>query len=246
MPLIEELPLSTPSRAQPGWAYVPEVNAQAAAAAAAAQTTSRKRNRGVDTLGSQSAKQQKAIEQRLKDLEKDNYKDARKTSGNIKTEQSEDVSMTGVPASPSTTTAKSPAGQAPATGAETATTTAAAPAAYPPQWDNDPLLRTLSLPARPSERVIQKLLAEPPLSWNEARAKPFVPTRYEYTVQFISEGDDDDDGLRSPQRPQTPASPLLIYAVPWQAADLHAQCRGSLLMSKTCAQAEHVDAMDGL
>ncbi|RMD43393.1 hypothetical protein DV735_g1708, partial [Chaetothyriales sp. CBS 134920] len=234
MPLIEELPLSTPSRAQPGWAYVPEIsNAHAAAAAAAAaQTTSRKRNRGVDTLGSQSAKQQKAIEQRLKDLEKENYKDvqiaipkreggngsqagsqrdSKKTASNarrilgynrtfahyladeeaalqagqppyymqgmsnIKTEQSEDVSMTGL--STSQTPVKSPASQAPKSSPSSAAAPAvesanAAPPSYPPQWDADPLLRTLSLPVRPSERVIQKLLAEPPLSWNEARAKP--------------------------------------------------------------------------
>lgn len=38
-------------------------------------------------------------------------------------------------------------------------------------WDNDPLLRSYT-PAAPSENVMKALLAEPPLSYNEARAGP--------------------------------------------------------------------------
>ena len=43
---------------------------------------------------------------------------------------------------------------------------------YDPALDHDPLLRTLDLPKMPSERVMQELLAEPPLSYTAARAKP--------------------------------------------------------------------------
>lgn len=43
---------------------------------------------------------------------------------------------------------------------------------YDPALDRDPLLRTLDLPKMPSERVMQALLAEPPLSYTAARAKP--------------------------------------------------------------------------
>ncbi|RMZ75493.1 hypothetical protein DV737_g5274, partial [Chaetothyriales sp. CBS 132003] len=92
----------------------------------------------------------------------------------VKTEQPQDMEMTGLSVSP--TTPKSPCKQAQQGSSSPSTTQApAAPApapAYPAQWDNDPLLRTLSLPARPSERVMQQLVAEPALSWNEARAKP--------------------------------------------------------------------------
>jgi zinc finger HIT domain-containing protein 1 len=41
---------------------------------------------------------------------------------------------------------------------------------YPPSWDQNPLLRTLHLPPTPSDRVMQLLLAEPPLSYSAARA----------------------------------------------------------------------------
>ena len=51
--------------------------------------------------------------------------------------------------------------------------------------DNDPLLRSY-IPKPPSERIMQQLLAEPPLSYNAARAKlppetdsaPRKPRRY--------------------------------------------------------------------
>ncbi|EXJ64093.1 hypothetical protein A1O7_00429 [Cladophialophora yegresii CBS 114405] len=43
---------------------------------------------------------------------------------------------------------------------------------YDPALDRDPLLRTLDLPKMPSDRVMQALLAEPPLSYTAARAKP--------------------------------------------------------------------------
>jgi zinc finger HIT domain-containing protein 1 len=46
------------------------------------------------------------------------------------------------------------------------------PPAYDPAWDNDPLLRTQGLPKMPSKRILQALLAEPPLSYVAARAKP--------------------------------------------------------------------------
>lgn len=43
---------------------------------------------------------------------------------------------------------------------------------YDPALDKDPLLRTRDLPKMPSDRVMQALLAEPPLSYTAARAKP--------------------------------------------------------------------------
>ena len=71
MPLIEVLPSNLPSRAaQPGWAYVPDTGP-----IAAIQPGQRKRGRDDNAFGGSSAKQLKAIEQRLKDLDKENYKD---------------------------------------------------------------------------------------------------------------------------------------------------------------------------
>ncbi|OQV08570.1 hypothetical protein CLAIMM_12823 [Cladophialophora immunda] len=46
------------------------------------------------------------------------------------------------------------------------------PPSYDPALDRDPLLRTLDIPKMPSERVMQALLSEPPLSYVAARAKP--------------------------------------------------------------------------
>ena len=43
---------------------------------------------------------------------------------------------------------------------------------YDPALDKDPLLRTRGLPKMPSDRVMHALLAEPPLSYAAARAKP--------------------------------------------------------------------------
>lgn len=45
-------------------------------------------------------------------------------------------------------------------------------ASYDPALDRDPLLRTRDVPKMPSDRVMQALLAEPPLSYTAARAKP--------------------------------------------------------------------------
>ncbi|KAJ5550173.1 hypothetical protein N7535_001888 [Penicillium sp. DV-2018c] len=44
------------------------------------------------------------------------------------------------------------------------------------EYDNDPLLRSYA-PTMPSERIMQRLLAEPPLSYNESRAKPAASGR---------------------------------------------------------------------
>ncbi|KAJ6128958.1 hypothetical protein N7471_010175 [Penicillium samsonianum] len=41
------------------------------------------------------------------------------------------------------------------------------------EYDNDPLLRSYAPPV-PSDRLMQKLLAEPPLSYNASRAKPLA------------------------------------------------------------------------
>ncbi|KAG9793292.1 hypothetical protein ABEF93_001419 [Exophiala dermatitidis] len=46
------------------------------------------------------------------------------------------------------------------------------PTTYDSALDRDPLLRTRDVPKMPSERVMQALLAEPPLSYTAARAKP--------------------------------------------------------------------------
>ena len=61
-------------------------------------------------------------------------------------------------------------------------TTATQPAAAPPtqqlipsEFDNDPLLRSY-IPSAPSEKIMQQLLAEPPLSYNAARASIPSPT----------------------------------------------------------------------
>lgn len=43
----------------------------------------------------------------------------------------------------------------------------------PSEYDNDPLLRS-RIPSAPSERIMQALLSEPPLSYNAARAGPPV------------------------------------------------------------------------
>ena len=48
------------------------------------------------------------------------------------------------------------------------------------EYDNDPLLRS-SAPPVPSDRIMQRLLAEPPLSYNASRSKPQAsgpPGRY--------------------------------------------------------------------
>jgi zinc finger HIT domain-containing protein 1 len=82
MPLIEELPVtSTNVRASHGWAYVPDT--ATAPNPAAAQLGSRKRGRDgaskiitAQAAHKLSAKQEKAIQQRLNDLGKENYREA--------------------------------------------------------------------------------------------------------------------------------------------------------------------------
>lgn len=43
---------------------------------------------------------------------------------------------------------------------------------YPKEWDDDPLLRSEGVPAMPSDRIMQLLISEPPLSYTAARALP--------------------------------------------------------------------------
>ncbi|KAH0843763.1 hypothetical protein FOPE_08896 [Fonsecaea pedrosoi] len=76
MPLIEELPVTTTARASHGWSYVPDN----VAPVPALQLGSRKRGREGTVAHAAahklSAKQEKAIQQRLNDLNKENYRDA--------------------------------------------------------------------------------------------------------------------------------------------------------------------------
>lgn len=65
------------------------------------------------------------------------------------------------------------------TTADTDTTMSDAPPApaaheHPSEWDSDPLLASPaeSVPPMPSDRVMQLLISEPPLTYNAARAKP--------------------------------------------------------------------------
>lgn len=73
MPLIEELPVTGPTRVSHGWAYVPDTGP----IPAMAPPGSRKRNRNDagTTNATATAKQQKAVQQRLEGLDKENYKD---------------------------------------------------------------------------------------------------------------------------------------------------------------------------
>jgi zinc finger HIT domain-containing protein 1 len=75
MPLIEELPVTTTIRASHGWTYVPDTGAPIAAV----QLSSRKRGRDGATIArsaAQASKQAKATQQRLHDLNKENYREA--------------------------------------------------------------------------------------------------------------------------------------------------------------------------
>lgn len=51
--------------------------------------------------------------------------------------------------------------------------------AYPPEWDHDPLLASTidEAPRMPSDRVMQLLISEPPLTYNAARATPLEPEK---------------------------------------------------------------------
>lgn len=71
MPLIEELPVTTTHRTSHGWAYVPDIKPQQ-------QPLQKKRGAAkihAAAKGDISAKQQKVIQSRLNDLDKENYKD---------------------------------------------------------------------------------------------------------------------------------------------------------------------------
>ena len=271
MPLIEELPLSAPRQAQPGWAYVPDTTLNPIAAI---QPGQRKRGRtGQPSAATTSAKQQKAIDQRLRDLEKENYKDVHipipkregsakagkkmtsnvrrilgynrtfahylddmesalangervhyalpsihpthtndlpqstsrkdskrksmpppptprpssaskaKSKTTVKKEQdtNTDTEMRDPPSSPTTTrTPSSPHTKSPSIHQPQPLDE---PPSYPPAWDTDPLLTSTSLPLNPTARVMALLIAEPPLSYTAARAKPLasekeVPVRH--------------------------------------------------------------------
>jgi len=74
MPLIEELPTATSARVTHGWAYVPDTGP-----AKVLLPGNRKRGLARESAanrGDTTAKQQKIIQARLNDLEKENYKDA--------------------------------------------------------------------------------------------------------------------------------------------------------------------------
>ena len=94
---------------------------------------------------------------------------------------------TSQPSSP-TTSQKSPSSRQKQPPSPSASQQAAPP--YDPAFDRDPLLRTLDLPKMPSDRVMQALLAEPPLSYTAARAKPL-------------ETPSDDTGRRAGYAPRT-------------------------------------------
>ncbi|KAJ9657058.1 hypothetical protein H2198_004550 [Neophaeococcomyces mojaviensis] len=53
------------------------------------------------------------------------------------------------------------------------------PPSYPPEWDHDPLLASSAseVPRMPSDRVMQLLISEPPLTYNAARATPLEPDK---------------------------------------------------------------------
>jgi zinc finger HIT domain-containing protein 1 len=277
MPLIEVLPLNTPhTRSQPGWAYVPDVSSSANLPPASQQPGNRKRAARADNPSSATAhnsitaKQQKAIEQRLKDLDKENYRDVHvpipkreggkeaKSSGKKMTSNvrrilgysrgfahylaDEEAAIAaggggftgtwgqGLSSSSNSAAASSATGrddkrksigetkggtkgrgkrkstaaveeqekveeenqdvemidadapaQQPSSATVDPTTTPAQqqptqphppPPRYDPALDNEPLLKTLNLPRKPTERVMAALLAEPPLSYAAARAQP--------------------------------------------------------------------------
>jgi zinc finger HIT domain-containing protein 1 len=247
MPSIEVLPTTTTRTAQPGWAYVPDLPI------AAIQPPTRKRGRDGGLLSSNNinAKQQKAIDARLKELDRENYKDVsvpipksdrardknRKLTSNVRRilgynrnfghylADEEAAIAAGMNSATATTTlvpggreAKRvaaehlkesrpstpslskqtsnlkgketskekekempPPSATPKQGSHTSpvkspsqprpsSSSSQTPLPYPPSWDTHPLLRTLHLPPTPSDRVMQLLLAEPPLSYSAARA----------------------------------------------------------------------------
>jgi zinc finger HIT domain-containing protein 1 len=92
-----------------------------------------------------------------------------------KQEAIEDTDMPDAPEAPSSPqTSRSPTSTRHKTpGQPSSPTTEAKPdPPYDPSLDNDPLLKTLTTPKLPSAHVMEALLAEPPLSYKAARAKP--------------------------------------------------------------------------
>ncbi|KIX05966.1 uncharacterized protein Z518_03940 [Rhinocladiella mackenziei CBS 650.93] len=67
---------------------------------------------------------------------------------------------------------------------------------YDPALDRDPLLITHDVPKMPSERVMQALLAEPPLSYNAARAKPLEDSTSSSAPIYVG----NNAGTAKPQR----------------------------------------------
>lgn len=57
---------------------------------------------------------------------------------------------------------------------------------YPPEWDNDPLLSTTAddVPRMPSDKIMQILISEPPLTYNAARATPLEPDKQRPSRHF--------------------------------------------------------------
>ncbi|KAL2402348.1 hypothetical protein ABEF95_001241 [Exophiala dermatitidis] len=70
-----------------------------------------------------------------------------------------------------------------------------------PALDRDPLLLTRDVPKMPSERVMQALLAEPPLSYTAARAKPLEETSG-ISATSTSAGSVSGSGLFLPKPPR--------------------------------------------
>ena len=255
MPLIEELPTTTTQRASHGWAYVPDTGFPIAAV----QPSTRKRGAARDPTSSATAtaKQQKAIQQRLNDLDKENYKDVqipipvrkdrdkgrkmtsnvrriltyqrtfahyladveggagaggggstmappaaaglqkgdgkrkasevaagtpRRASGQVQRRDSSAMPPPQTPdavmkeessrmdvdtPTPTPAPTSTPQSQTPGNPSDPP---AAQPPSYDPALDKDPLLRTRDVPKKPSDRVMEALVAELPLSYNAARA----------------------------------------------------------------------------
>jgi zinc finger HIT domain-containing protein 1 len=98
---------------------------------------------------------------------------SRTSTAAAKQESMDDVEMPDAPAPSSPRASKSPRStrqKAPSQPSSPTTTQKPDPP-YDPSLDNEPLLKTLTTPKLPSARVMEALLAEPPLSYKAARAK---------------------------------------------------------------------------
>ena len=308
MPLIEELPVTTATRASHGWTYLPDNTAPATTG----PLGSRKRGRDGNLAAAQSAhklsaKQEKAIQQRLHDLGKENHRDVnipvpkrdgargkdrkptqnvrrilaysrtfqhyladeeagvnvygsagivppsnagaqaaqtqsqkktdhrkrgtttdarvrqtgtprrpgllkqsasstKSTPATIKTEppvSTNDVAMIDAPPAPAPQPSQPPKSPQPTqqmsspSALRSPQTTAST---YDPASDRDPLLRTHDIPKMPSDRVMQALLAEPPLSYTAARAKPLDNPTSTGAVTWSAMRVGSSAGLAKPQR----------------------------------------------